>query len=171
MPTVSLAALAPSARPAPIRKVLRSMLPPGYKSSYIMDGMQVVLNEIDADTRIVLYPRRIQSAREFLHFCEIHPSLKIERNTQGEIAVTIKAPADVETPNRNATVLHQLRAWAKRDGRGKVFGSNTLFMLPTGAVLSSPASWILQSRLDPVTAARKKPKILEICPDFVVELV
>jgi Uma2 family endonuclease len=143
------------------------MLPPGYKSSYIMDGMQVVLNDIEADAPIIIQPRRSLSDPEFLHFCEANPDLKIERNTEGEIV--IMPPAGWETSSRNADVLQQLQSWAKRDGRGKAFDSNTMFMLPSGAARSPDAAWIPRSRLATLTAEQKK-KFGPLCPDFVVEI-
>jgi Uma2 family endonuclease len=144
------------------------MLPPGYKSSYIMDGMQVVLNDIEADAPIIIQPRRSLSDREFFHFCEANPDLNIERNTEGEIV--IMPPTGGEASYRNMDLSHQMQSWSKRDGRGKAFESNGLFILPSGAARAPDVSWVLRSRLAALTPDQKK-RFIPLCPDFVVELL
>ncbi len=127
----------------------------------------MVLNNIETEAPILIQPRRSLSDQEFFDFCESNPDFKIERTTEGEIV--IMPPAGLESSNRNSDLLQQLQAWAKRDGRGKAFDSNTLFMLPGGAARSPDAAWISRARLATLTREQKK-KFAPICPDFVVEL-
>ena len=63
----------------------------------------------------------------------------------------------------------QLRIWAKKDKRGKVYDSSTGFKLPNGATVSPDASWVLSERLEKFTA-KQREKFLPLCPDFVLEL-
>jgi Uma2 family endonuclease len=132
-----------------------------------MEAMQVVLNDVETESPILIQPRRCLSDQEFFDFCEANPDLKIERTTEGEIVIT--PPAGWETSNRNLDLLEQLQAWTKRDGRGKAFDSNTLFMLPSGAGRSPDAAWIARSRLARL-AKEQKRKFGALCPDFIVEL-
>ncbi len=104
---------------------------------------------------------------EFFEFCAGKPKLRIERCASGEII--IKPPAGAETAYRNSDLTAQLTVWAKRDGRGRAFDSNTEYILPNGAALSPDASWVLKSRLDTFSKEQKK-RFLPLCPDFVVEL-
>jgi Uma2 family endonuclease len=60
-------------------------------------------------------------------------------------------------------------SWAKRDGRGRVFGSNAGFNLPNGAMRSPDISWVRNERLERLTEEQWE-KFLPLCPDFVLEL-
>lgn len=104
---------------------------------------------------------------EFFEFCERNPDLCIERRADGEII--IMPPAGGETGYRNSELTAQLAVWARRDGRGRGFDSNTQYMLPSGAALSPDASWVLKSRLAQLSKEQLK-RFLPLCPDFVVEL-
>src|SRR5580700_6712429 len=100
---------------------------------------------------------------EFFDFCMKNPDLRIERRANGEIV--IMPPAGMETGYRNNDLSAQLRLWAKADGQGVSFDSNTEFILPSGAAFAPDASWILKSRLASLT---KEEKTLfgRLCPDF-----
>ncbi len=105
---------------------------------------------------------------EFLAFCEQNPDLHIERDFDGDLI--IMPPSGAETGFRNSDLIAQLTLWAKKDGRGRVFDSNTAYILPDGAVLSPDASWVSIDRLDRFTKEQKK-HFLPLCPEFVVELM
>jgi Uma2 family endonuclease len=67
---------------------------------------------------------------------------------------------------RNVYITYQLVAWAKKDGRGVAFDSNTGFSLPNGASRSPDASWILCKRWDAL-----KPEPQEVfAPGFILDL-
>jgi Uma2 family endonuclease len=58
---------------------------------------------------------------------------------------------------------------AKRDGRGKAFGSGAGFELPNGAMLSPDAAWVNNARLS--TLSREQKQVFApICPEFVAEV-
>jgi len=127
----------------------------------------MVLNDIETDSPIRFQPARPMSDDEYFAFCAANPDLRIERTAEGEIE--IMPPTGFETGGQNADLTMQLRAWAKRDGRGTAVDSNAEYILPSGAARSPDASWVQRSRLAKLTAEQKK-KFLRLCPDFVVEL-
>ena len=104
---------------------------------------------------------------EFAAFCAEHPDLSFEMTAEGEIVVM--APTYPLTGDRNAEISGQLRAWAKKDGRGRTYDSSTGFVLPNGARRSPDASWILKSRIAQLAPA-KRENAWHFCPDFVIEL-
>jgi Uma2 family endonuclease len=67
-------------------------------------------------------------------------------------------------------LIAQLYNWAKRDGRGRAFDSNSEFFLPDGSARGPDAAWVHRERLASLTKEQKR-KFLYLCPDFVVELV
>jgi Uma2 family endonuclease len=89
--------------------------------------------------------RRV-SPDEFQEYCRLNPELRLELTAQGELV--IMSPTGNDAGDQNAELTHQLRAWSKKDGRGRSFDSSTGFTLPNGAILSPDASWILKSRHD-----------------------
>jgi Uma2 family endonuclease len=104
---------------------------------------------------------------QFYRLCCDNPELRLELTARKEIIVM--HPTNSKTGLRNAEISFQLAAWAKRDGRGVVFDSNTGFMLPNGASRSPDASWILRRRWDALTSEEQEV-FAPICPDFVIEL-
>ncbi len=128
--------------------------------------MQLVLDDIESKAPVVLHPESMTD-EEFYDFCQLHPDFRVERTATGE--VLIMPPAGGETGYRNSELSAQLRNWARKDGRGKAFDSNTEYFLPNGAALSPDASWVLNSRLAELTKCQKQ-KFLPLCPDFLVEL-
>jgi Uma2 family endonuclease len=129
--------------------------------------MQVVFPDIETRARMDNGAGPMSEA-EFFDFCVQNPDLRIERDASGEII--IMPPTGDETSYRNGDLTMQLGAWAKRDGRGRAFDSNSEFLLPNSAARSADASWVLKARLDRFTKEEKR-RFLPVCPDFVVELV
>jgi Uma2 family endonuclease len=119
--------------------------------------------------RLVLqtHPALSMTDDEFYLFCQMNRELRIERSAEGELIVM--APSGFETGYRNADITTQLRIWAAKDNRGVVGDSSTGYILPNGAERSPDASFVLRSRLTPLTAEQKR-KFLPLCPDFVIEL-
>jgi Uma2 family endonuclease len=131
-------------------------------------AMQVLLP--DRETRAsfeVCGEDRPLNDDEFFDFCMKNADLRIERFANGEIV--IMPPAGLETGYQNGEISAQLRNWARADGRGLAFDSNTEFILASGAAFAPDASWILKSRLAKFTKEEKK-RFGRICPDFVIEL-
>jgi Uma2 family endonuclease len=75
----------------------------------------------------------------------------------------------MESGDWNAEIVMQLRVWAKKDGRGKMFDSSAGFNLPNSAIRSPDASWIEIAKWNRLTKA-EKAKFGPFCPDFVLEL-
>src|SRR5713226_3262593 len=129
--------------------------------------MQVVLNDLAAQSRILVQPKRRMTDDEFYDLCRANPDLRIEQTAEGEIL--IMPPTGGETGYQNSDLTTQLMSWARRDGRGRTFDSSTEFILPSGAKRSPDASWVERSRLARLTREQKR-KFPPLCPDFVVEL-
>ena len=104
---------------------------------------------------------------QFFRLCGDNPELRLELTAQKEIIVM--SPTNSRTGMRNAEINFQLVRWAKKDGRGVVFDSNTGFVLPNGANRSPDASWILRPRWNALTP-QPQSVFAPICPDFVIEL-
>ena len=104
---------------------------------------------------------------EFFDFCQKHQDLQIETDKNGDLI--IMPPTGGETGDKNSELNMQLRIWAKKDGTGKTFDSNTEFTLPSGAKKSPDATWILKERYYALTLEQRE-KFPPICPDFVIEL-
>ena len=132
-----------------------------------MRGMQVVLNHIELQARILVEPGYRMTEDEYYDFCQANADLRIERTAEGEIV--IMAPTGGETGYRNHDLTVQLGIWARQDRRGRAFDSNTEFILPNQAARSPDASWVERSRLAALTREQKR-KFVPLCPDFVVEL-
>ncbi len=99
--------------------------------------------------------------------CANNRDLHIERSAAGELL--LMSPAGGLTGDRNAEILRQLTAWARRDGQGRVFDSSTGFTLTNGAMRSPDASWVERSRLRQLSPAQRE-RFLPLCPALVVEL-
>lgn len=78
-------------------------------------------------------------------------------------------PTGGETSGYNFSLVVRLGVWAEKDGTGKGFESNALFVMPNGAKRMPGMSWIKLERWNELTEAQRK-SFPPICPDFVVEL-
>jgi Uma2 family endonuclease len=104
---------------------------------------------------------------EYFDFCQRNQDLQIETDKNGDLI--LMPPTGAETGDKNSELNMQLRIWAKKDGKGKTFDSNTEFKLPSGAKKSPDATWILKDRYNALTQEQRE-RFPPICPDFVVEL-
>jgi Uma2 family endonuclease len=102
-----------------------------------------------------------------LRFSEENRSLRVEREANGDILVM--TPTGCKTGKLNLRIGRFLDEWAERDGRGVACDSSTGFRLPSGAVRSPDAAWILKER-DAALNEREQEGFGPICPDFVIEL-
>src|SRR5688572_16973592 len=66
---------------------------------------------------------------QFFHFCQENETLRIERNSKGEII--IMAPRGSETGWFNLGVASSLYNWNQASAAGYVFDSSTGFTYPT----------------------------------------
>lgn len=114
-----------------------------------------------------MQPERKLTDDEYYDFCAANPNRRIERTSDGKIIITPLGGA--ETSCRNVEITAQLGNWARCEGRGRAFGSNTEYLLPDGSALSPDASWVNRERLARLTREQKR-KFPPIAPDFVIEL-
>ena len=128
--------------------------------------MRMVIEDLP-EAEVRLLPESKMTDDEFFEFCQVNDNLRIERTAEGEIEILTMVGA--QTSDRNSELNMQLRAWAKRDGRGKAYDSSGGFVLPNGAARGPDGGWILRSRLAGFTSEEKR-KFLHMCPDFVIEL-
>jgi Uma2 family endonuclease len=103
----------------------------------------------------------------FYDLCQANGDLQFEQTAEGDIIVM--APAGGESGDRESEVIRQLRNWARREGSGRAFGSNTGFRLPSSATRAPDASWVLNRRLDKLKPGQRR-RFLPLCPDFVIEI-
>lgn len=135
-----------------------------------MGRTQLSLEAFESSSRdwlVQLVTRHRLSPKEYREFVAANPELRIERTSVGEVIVM--PPANSRSGSQNMELGRQLCNWALEDGRGIAFDSSTGFDLPNGANRSPDASWVLKSRLDPLTP-EERSEYLPLCPDFVVEL-
>jgi len=107
------------------------------------------------------------SEDQFFALCQLNRHLQIERNAEREWS--IMAPTGWETGDREAEIIMQLRAWAKRESTGVASSSSTGFRLPNGAIRAPDAAWVRRARLEQVPTEQQR-QFLPLCPDFVLEL-
>ncbi len=104
---------------------------------------------------------------QFYKLCINNPEMNIERNPKG--LVIIMPPVGGESGNRESESMIDLGIWNRREQRGYVFSSSTIFKLPGGGDRSPDAAWVERSRWNQLTSEQKK-KFPPIAPDFVLEI-
>lgn len=104
---------------------------------------------------------------DFLELCRQNPDMRIEMSKEGDII--IMPPTGGETSGHNFSLVLDFGTWVRRDGTGKGFESNAMFLLPNGAKRSPDLSWVKLERWNALTAEQRK-SFPPLCPDFVVEL-
>jgi Uma2 family endonuclease len=131
-------------------------------------SMQVALPDNTASAKLILDSPEVMTEEAYFEFCQANPNLKIERTAKGEIVIA--PPAGGEADYRSVEFAAELRNWAKRDGRGKVFGSSVEFLLPDGSALSPDAAWVSNGRLAMLSKAQRR-QFLKLVPEFVAEVM
>jgi Uma2 family endonuclease len=79
-------------------------------------------------------------------------------------------PEGLSSGSGNAELLGIFYAWAKREGKGKVFGSSAGFILPNGAMRAPDVSWVRKEKLKKLSK-KERNQFPRLVPDFVVELL
>ena len=143
-----------------------SPAPQGHPNGKVrMKPMNLDLAEMMLPVRLRLDQPMTDEA--LVRFCAANDSLRVERETNGEILVM--TPANSRTSRINARISRFLDEWAEYDTRGVAFDSSGGFTLPDGSMRSPDAAWILRSRWSALTDAQQS-SFAPICPDFVIEL-
>ena len=104
---------------------------------------------------------------QFFQLCGDNPELRLELTARKEIIVM--PPYGSEGGRQNFEIVQQLAAWAKADGTGYGFSTDTGFTLPNGAVRGPDAAWARREKWDALSRD-KREKFAPLCPDFVIEL-
>jgi len=129
--------------------------------------MQKVLNNIDYVPTVFDFGPLTLTDEQFESLARNHPDLNIELSAEGELIIV--APTLPYTGGQNADLIYFLTAWARNDGTGKVFDSNSLFTFPNGAKRAPDAAWVKKERWEAISEIEKK-KFSRLVPDFVIEL-
>ncbi len=119
-------------------------------------------------SEFILRNGRKFSDKAYLQFCGDNPDLRVERTSEGEIA--IMPPAGSESDYRGTKGVGQLDLWAERDGRGKAFGCSAQFFLPDGSARSPDAAWVSNEALKR-TSYEERRRFMHLCPEFVIEVL
>lgn len=104
---------------------------------------------------------------ELFALCVSNKMLRIERTKEGEIMLL--HPTGSESGYRNSDINYFLAHWNRQTRLGLVFDSSAGFRLPSGAVRSPDAAFILRERWENLPSDSRK-KFAPICPDFIIEL-
>jgi Uma2 family endonuclease len=105
---------------------------------------------------------------QFEQLTDVEQSARLELTASGELVVM--SPTGGTAGRKNSRLTQQLRNWADQNGRGEVFDSSTVFVLPSGARRSPDVSWIELERWNKLTSAQQDG-FPPLSPDFVIELV
>jgi Uma2 family endonuclease len=141
---------------------------PAHPRKGRMSRIQVALPDEALPAKLTLNPESPMNDDEYYEFCMANRDLRCERTAQGDIIIV--PPAGGESDYQSVEAVAQLRDWARRDSRGKVFGASVAFILPTGAALSPDVAWVSNQRLAQLTRDERR-KFLRICPEFVIEVI
>jgi Uma2 family endonuclease len=130
--------------------------------------MQIALPDLNTPATLILDREHRLTDEEYFAFCVANPDLNVERTREGEIVIV--PPHGGESDFRTLEAGGILREWAKRDGRGKPFGSSAQFLLPDGSGLSPDAAWISNERLATLSKGERR-QFLRLIPEFVIEVM
>jgi Uma2 family endonuclease len=104
---------------------------------------------------------------EFYNFCQDNPTLRFERDAQGQIIIMPNTGG--KTGIINLEIARQFGNWNKAHRPGKGFDSSTAFRLPNTAVRSPDVAWVSNGRWQGLSEQAQK-QFPPLCPDFVIEL-
>lgn len=104
---------------------------------------------------------------ELFEFCAKNDTLRVERDSNGELI--LMSPTGLEGGGADIEIGTDLTIWARRDGRGKTFGSNAGFTLPDGSMRSPDAAWMSWERWKALPP-REQQRFGHVVPEFVIEL-
>jgi Uma2 family endonuclease len=105
---------------------------------------------------------------QFLEFSHINEIFPIFRSANHEIV--IEKPMFTEGGERELLIASELIFWNRQHKLGRVYGPNSMFKLPDGAMYAPDTSYIGFSRLEK-TPVEKKQGVYEVVPEFVLELM
>ncbi len=127
--------------------------------------MDLVLTEAQLPLRLCF--ETPLSDTDLMRFSGDNNPLRIEREPNGELIVM--SPTFSEGGGQELEIGTELVLWARRDGRGKVFGPNAGFTLPDTSVRAADAAWVSLPRWNALTPEQRK-SYAPLCPEFLIEL-
>src|SRR6185295_19161098 len=83
---------------------------------------------------------------EFFNFCQQNDTLRMERNSHGEIIWM--EPNGMYVSNLNLRIASRIEIWNEKSGLGYAFDSSAGFTLPDNSVRSPDAAWIKKERFE-----------------------
>jgi Uma2 family endonuclease len=122
---------------------------------------------VRVDLPVRLRPERPMSDDDLMHFCLLNDTLRVERDTNGELIVM--SPTGTGTGDVDSELNYQLRSFMRETNAGVVFSSSTGFTLPDGSMRSPDAAFVRRSRWNALSEEDQR-RFAPICPDFVIEL-
>ena len=105
---------------------------------------------------------------EFFELCVRYDDMNFEVTKEGTIRMM--TPSGNESSEANAAIIAQLYSWWSTHKTGRVYDSNTLFILPDGSKKGPDAAYITAERLATVPREALR-KFAPVCPNFVIELM
>jgi Uma2 family endonuclease len=102
-----------------------------------------------------------------MRFSAANEWLRVERDANGELIVM--SPVGSEGSAKELDVAVELALWARRDVRGKAFGSTAGFTMPDTSVRAADAAWVSFVRWNALTREEQQG-YAPICPEFVIEV-
>jgi Uma2 family endonuclease len=79
------------------------------------------------------------------------------------------SPVGSEGSAKELNVAIELALWARKDARGKAFGSTAGFTMPDTSVRAADAAWVSFVRWNALTGEEQQG-YAPICPEFVIEV-
>ncbi|MBV8673284.1 MAG: Uma2 family endonuclease [Acidobacteriaceae bacterium] len=106
---------------------------------------------------------------EFERMCMTAEAVKLERTKDGKIVVN--APAGGDSSTSNTEIVSQLRAWWRTtNSKGAIYGPDSSFFLPDGAMLGQDAAYITAEQMRGLSRAQRAG-FVHRTPAFVIELL
>jgi Uma2 family endonuclease len=127
--------------------------------------MNLVLNQFELPIRIS--QDRPVTDEELMRLSAENEPMRFERGANGELVVM--SPTGSEGGGIETDVATEVTIWAREDGRGRGFGSNTGFKLPDSSVRAADAAWVSWQSWNAVSREERKG-YAPICPEFVIEV-
>lgn len=117
-------------------------------------------------------PSRLRTERpltddELFDFCARNESLRIERDSNGELI--LMSPTGLEGSNVNSKVITYLTVWADESDTGLVFDSNGGFTLPDNSMRIPDAAFMTWPRWRALPS-REQKRFGHVVPEFIVEV-
>jgi Uma2 family endonuclease len=106
------------------------------------------------------------SKEDFILLSDVHPTLRIERETNGTIL--IMSPVKKGSSRRENILGFLINLWNYQHNNGEVYGPNGTYDLPDGATKMPDVSWVAAERLP--DAPEDEEKYIQVVPDFIAEI-